>query len=137
MLLPGGGHVPSAYTSRRPVPRVRQGWQPQSSAQNGAPRPQVEAGREGAPSCCPDTALEAPTPWALVCQGENPTRLHPAFIQGAFTSTFLPPFTIFTHLEGLVLISVISLLQHSLIKTSAKIHDAHLISRLCCNVYTF
>lgn len=66
------------------------------------------AGAQTAPHR-PDPALEAPTPWALVCQGKTPpARPHPAFILGAFTSTFLPPFTIFAHLQGLVLISVIS-----------------------------
>lgn len=100
MLLPGVGHIPSAYTSRHPVPRVGQGWQPQSSVQNRVPRPQVEAGREGAPSWCSDSAPpprprpRSPHPLGTPLPGEDPTHSHPAFIPGVFTSTFLPPFTI-------------------------------------------
>lgn len=48
-------------------------------------------------------------PWAPT-GGVAPLRyMHPTFIRGCFCCNFsLSPFTVFAHLEGLVLISVIS-----------------------------
>lgn len=81
------------------------GWQPWSSGPKRAPGPHLETGREGRPSS--RRAPEAPAPRHPPRGGLRPPPA-PHWHRAVLSQQLFPsPVTIFTHLEGLVLISVI------------------------------
>lgn len=107
-LLPGEcACEPGAHPGRPPVSGEGWGWQPPTSGHNGALSPKVETGTVGqARLMLRRSSFATPSPNPLVPGPHLPASL---FHQAALSLQLfsLSPFTIFPHLEGLVLISAI------------------------------